>query len=176
MAALRRPGRLLSHAVLWTALGILAGLVLAAAGPFVLGGRSFTVMSGSMEPAIHTGDLVVSEKISPAEAQVGDVVTFPDPTGADRLITHRLRSMQVRGGAARAVTKGDANNTVERWSAPADGHIGRVMYRLPRLGYVLAWGRSAGGRILLLLLPAVGLGIYVLIRIWREPEEAAGAA
>ena len=37
-------------------------------------------MSGSMQPAIHTGDVVVDESIAPAEARVGDVVTFKDPT------------------------------------------------------------------------------------------------
>ncbi len=55
------------------------------------GFRSFTVLSGSMEPAISTGDVVVNERVGPLETRPGDVLTFRDPTRQGRLITHRLR-------------------------------------------------------------------------------------
>src|SRR5437899_2420221 len=71
--------RWLVMATLWAALGAGAGLTLAVAGPYVFGGRSFTVMSGSMQPAIDTGDVVIDETIAPRDARVGDIVTFPDP-------------------------------------------------------------------------------------------------
>src|SRR5205823_12595783 len=98
-------------------------------------------MSGSMEPVIHTGDIVVSKPVSPLDARPGDVVTFRDPDNSRRLITHRLRSLEVRGGTVYAVTKGDANNTVERWTVPIGARIGRVVLRLPRVGYGLAFAR-----------------------------------
>ena len=69
------------------------------------------------------------------------------------------------------VTKGDANNTVQRWSIPADGRVGRVLYRVPRAGYLLAGTRTRYGRIFLLLIPALALGIYELVRVWR-PERS----
>ena len=109
-------------------------MTLALIGPYMLGGRSFTVMSGSMEPAIHTGDVVVDDTISPRAAKPGDVVTFPAPDGSRRLITHRLRSARIQAGPLHAVSKGDAIHTVEPSPLPAEAHIGRVVCRVPRLG------------------------------------------
>jgi signal peptidase I len=139
----------------------------------LVGWRSFTVMSGSMQPAIGTGDLIVDERIPPLHARVGDVVTFKDPASPSRLITHRLRSIHVVGGTARMTTKGDANNTVEHWSVPASGRVGRVLYRLPELGYALALTRGRDARLLLIVLPALLLGGLELRRIWRPARPAA---
>ena len=151
-------------------------MTLALIGPYMLGGRSFTVMSGSMEPAIHTGDVVVDDTISPRAAKPGDVVTFPAPDGSRRLITHRLRSARIQGGRLHAVSKGDANNTVERWQVPADGHIGRVVYRVPKVGYALASVTSGKGRFVLLAVVILAFAGLALERIWRSPSTDAGRA
>ena len=173
MSRVPRPLRRLAVAALWTSLGLGAGIALAIAGPYVLGGRSFTVMSGSMEPVIHTGDVVVNQTISPRTAKPGDIVTFPAPDGSGRLITHRLRSVRLKGDRISAETKGDANNTVERWNVPASGRIGRVVYRVPKLGYALASVRSPKGRLLLLLVAVVALAALALERIWRPSGSEA---
>ena len=166
------PLRWSAQAVLAGLAGLAAGLLLAAGAPLVFGYHSFTVMSGSMEPAIATGDVVVNRPIAPLEARIGDVVTFSDPDTPERLITHRLRRIQVRGRTAQMVTKGDANNTVERWTVAVDGKIGRVAFRVPKLGYALAPTRTRYGQLLLLGLPALLLGVYELVRIWRpRPDE-----
>lgn len=169
--AARSPAVAFAHlfglAAVWTATGFAVGIALAAAGPYAFGHRSFTVMSGSMEPAISTGDVVVDQSIAPHEARIGDVVTFQDPAGRSRLVTHRLRKVRVRGRRAQMVTKGDANNTVERWSVPVDGRIGRVRYRVPYLGYALAAVRGRGTAFFLILAPALLLVVYELVRLWR---------
>jgi signal peptidase len=151
-----------------------AAVVLAIGLPHAFGFKSFTVMSGSMEPAIGTGAVVVERPIAPREARVGDVVTFKDPEGGERLITHRVKSVRVRGGTARFVTKGDANNAVERWSVPAEGGIGRVAYDVPKVGYLMVYAGGRYGRILLLALPALLLAAYEVARIWRPEREKGG--
>ena len=151
----------------WAVLGAAATLLLAATLPLVLGHGSFSVMSGSMAPAVDAGDVVVAERIKPLDAAAGDVVTFRDPQGSGRLISHRVRSLRAHVGTVQVTTKGDANNTVERWSVPAGGEIGRVAYRLPKLGCVMVWTRTAAGRLLLIALPLLGLGGWALVRIWR---------
>jgi signal peptidase len=159
--------------------GLAAGLVIASVALYPLGYRPFTVLSGSMSPAIEAGDVVVDSSISPLDAHVGDVVTFPDPQNRSRLITHRLRRVRARGGTVEMVTKGDSNNTSERWSVPAHGRIGRVEYRVPMVGYALAWVSGKHGKLLLIALPAFLLGAYELVRIWRprpDSKEASGAA
>jgi len=149
------------------AVGTIVALVLAAAVPVVFGGRSFSVMSGSMEPNISTGDLVVTLPIAPAEAETGDVVTFDDPQHKGRLLTHRVASSAPRDDTYAFVTKGDANDTVERWTVPAGGRIGRVALRLPKLGYVLTLGKTPAARLALITLPALLLAGFALVSIWR---------
>jgi signal peptidase len=170
----RRAAGRVGAAATWAVVACAAAVALAVGLPHAFGFKSFTVMSGSMEPAIGTGAVVVERPIAPREARVGDVVTFKDPEGSGRLITHRVTSVRVRGSTARFVTKGDANNTPERWSVPADGSIGRVAYDVPKVGYALAYAGGRHGRILLFVLPVLLLAGYELVRIWR-PEREKGA-
>lgn len=130
-------------------------------------------MSGSMEPNISTGDLVITMPVAPREAATGDVVTFNDPEQSGRLLTHRVASSAPRGENYSFVTKGDANDNAERWSVPADGRIGRVAFRLPKLGYAMALSRSPGARIALIALPALLLAGFALASIWRPRRKEA---
>jgi len=181
-----RPGslgaRMISTAALWVVGGLLFGVCMSVTIPFLFGIKSLTVLSGSMEPTIHVGDIVVVRQISPLDARIGDIVTFRDPTDPSRLITHRIRTIQLKGNNVAFETKGDANTSVEDWKVARDGTIGLVLYRVPRLGYVLFYVHGALGRFVLVVLPALLLGGYELWRIWapRPPsssprEEAADA-
>jgi signal peptidase I len=170
----RRVARRGVSVAMWTVVACAAAVALAIGLPNVFGFKSFTVMSGSMEPAIGTGSVVVERPIAPRDARVGDVVTFQDPEGTGRLITHRVTRVRVSGSTASFVTKGDANNTAERWNVPADGSIGRVAYDVPKVGYVMAYAGGRHGRLLLIALPALLLAAFEIARIWR-PERQKGA-
>lgn len=163
------PLRLVS----WTAFGVLAGLLLTLTVPRLLGKPVLVVLTGSMEPAIATGDVVIESRISPLDAAVGDVVTFRDPERPERLITHRVRQISAKRGEVSFTTKGDANNTVETWQIPRQGSIGRVEYRLPKLGYVVAWISGPAARLFLVIVPALLLGLFELKRIWFPKESRA---
>jgi signal peptidase len=165
--------RWLLKLVLWLVMGIATGILMAIALPAALGYHPFTVMSGSMDPAIGTGDVVVDKRVSPRALHVGDVVTFRDPANSKRLITHRVRKLRFEGGQVRVVTKGDANNTVEQWSIPAHGTVGQVAYRIPLIGHVVVWTRGAAGRLGLVVIPALLLAGLLLTRIWRPEAEKA---
>ena len=160
--------------IMWALLGFAMVALVVVAVPAVAGYRTLTVMSGSMEPTIHTGDMVVEREISPLDAHIGDIVTFRDPTNPSQLYTHRVRSIEVRDDGVHFRTKGDANNTVESWQVTADGAIGRVDYRLPGAGYALAWARTPVGRIGLVVIPAILLGVFELVRLWRPRRTEEG--
>ena len=157
------------------AVGIVVGLALALIGPLVVGGRTLAVLSGSMEPTLHVGDLVLEKKLPATQIHPGDVVTFRSPDDGAKLITHRVRRVVVTDGTVRVTSKGDANISVERWTMPADGSVGRAVGRVPRVGYLLVWTRSAPGRMLLIVLPACLLGLSQLRRIWTTPAGGSGA-
>jgi signal peptidase len=162
-------------ALTWMVCGFVFTLLLSAVLPTALGLRAYTVRSGSMTPAIGTGDLVVTIPSSPGEVGAGEIVTFKDPEDADRLITHRVRSVMTEGNQRRFVTRGDANNTSERWSVPLDGSVGRLAYRLPKVGFAVAPLSESAGRLGLVVLPALILLALGLVRIWL-PERVGAPA
>jgi signal peptidase len=160
-----------SHfALVRTTLVAATGLALAITVPPLFGWHSLIVLSGSMEPTLMTGGMVVDEVITPLDARPGDIVTFKDPL-RPRQLTHRLQKVTVEGDTFKMVTLGDANDVPERWSVPRDGHIGRVVAHLPKLGYVrqALSGRYARlGALGMVLL----LGATMLVDVWRprRPE------
>ena len=161
---------------LWLGLALLFGSLLAAAGPLALGDHSFTMRSGSMTPTLETGDVVVTEPILPSSARVGDIVTFRDPEGSGKLFSHRVQSVRPAGENVSFVTRGDANTSTEHWNVPADGSVGKVVYRVPKIGYALVWTGTVPARIALIVIPALLLCWTGLVRIWRpEPEPEVGA-
>ncbi|MGC1167154.1 MAG: signal peptidase I [Solirubrobacterales bacterium] len=151
----------------WAVASFVLAVLLAAALPLGLGGTSMVVRSGSMTPAIRTGDVVVVRPMSPTEAAVGDIVTFKDPAGSDRLLVHRVRAISRSGDEIEVITRGDANTTQERWKVAADGTIGAVLYRVPALGFAVSWIGSPAGRVGLVIVPALLLIAMLLMRIWR---------
>jgi signal peptidase len=157
----------------WAALAAVALLVAAIALPLAFGARPHTVLTGSMEPAIAPGDVVIDERIAPSEAQVGDVVTFRDPEDQSRLITHRVRSIRHAGSHLWFVTQGDANNSTERWRIAAGGELGRVVYTVPWVGHAAVVTHTPLGLALLLIVPLLLLALDELLRIWRPPKGTA---
>ena len=111
---------------MWLALGFGIALAALLALPTLFGYWTLTVRSGSMEPTLEVGSVVINKVSSPLDVAPGDIVTFADPGRRDQLVTHRLRRMRVEGRTAYMVTRGDSNDTVERWSILTDGRIGRV--------------------------------------------------
>lgn len=172
-ACLRRPIAVSEGLLLGVVAAILAGALL----PPLFDHKVLSVLSGSMEPAIGTGDAILVRQIAPRSMRIGDVVTFRDPANQARLITHRVRGLTFSAGTAQVITKGDANTGVERWSVPLGGEVGLVRNRLPRVGQAFVWTRTAPGRLLLLVVPATLLAFCALRRIWRTaPTQQAVAA
>jgi signal peptidase len=156
-----------------TVAGFAIGIALALALPLAFNARPLVVLSGSMTPALRTGDVSVVRSIAPLDARPGDIVTFRDPDNAERLITHRVRAMHVQGDAVVFRTRGDANNVSEHWRVSASGEVGRVIYSIPKLGWVLAYARTKGLFVLMLGGALALLVVLELASIWR-PEANDG--
>jgi signal peptidase len=152
------------------AIAAVGTLMLTIVVALALGERPVTVLSGSMEPAIDTGDLLIERPISPQEARVGDIVTYKEP-GTDTQITHRVRRVSANGAFYLFATKGDANNTVQTWEIAADGRLQQPLMRIPRLGYVAHFARTPPGLLLLVILPLLAFGGYELHKTWRPRRE-----
>lgn len=104
----------------------------------VLGFYVFAVGSGSMEPALKPGDLVIVRKASLDSIGVGDIVAYRSPENGV-VIVHRV--IAIDGGVL--VTKGDANPEPDPFKVTGNMVLGKVVARVPLLGY-LAKGAFAG--------------------------------
>jgi signal peptidase len=133
--------------VLVSAVAVLAIVVAVAthfspAGQYkVFGHPVMTVLSGSMAPAIRTGDVIVDDQVTATQAthlQVGQIVTFREAPGSTAMITHRIIAVQDHSGQVSYVTKGDANNAPDTSPSPASDVVGVFSHDIPRGGYVLA--------------------------------------
>jgi signal peptidase I len=167
-ARTRTVGRIAHLALtflVWAALGLGLGLLGIVTLPSAFGLKSLTVVSGSMEPTIETGSVVIDEVISPLDAHPGDIVTFQDPL-RPRQLTHRLQKMRVEGDTAYMTTLGDANDAPERWTVRTNGEIGRVVAHLPKLGYARAALGTRYAR-LAVLGAVMALGAFLLVDMWR---------
>jgi signal peptidase I len=162
-----REGSAVRLMLTWALLGALAAPLLAILAPAALGYRSFTVMSGSMAPAIAAGDVVITRPIAPTQAEPGDIVTFRDPGRDGRWLTHRVQRSMASADVVTFDTRGDANDLAERWSVPADGRIGRVAYVVRWAGFVAQPAGTPLGRLLLIAVPSFLVGVALLVWAWR---------
>jgi signal peptidase I len=117
-------------------LGVAAWLVGAAVLPgFVPGWRSVVVTSGSMEPGISPGDVVLVAPQGPA-IEVGSVVLFSSPTGP---VTHRIVGVNVDGTYR---TRGDANGAPDSTPLRSDHVLGRARLVIPDAGLPTLWWKQ----------------------------------
>ncbi|MES2966752.1 MAG: signal peptidase I [Patescibacteria group bacterium] len=127
------------------------------------------VESGSMEPSILTGSLVV---IHPKSAYgVGDVVTF-ESTSADVPTTHRIIGIRESAGKTFFMTKGDANEEADTQEAPLGSVIGKVVIAAPYAGFVLDFARQPLGFLFLIVLPALMIICGEIEKIWKQIKES----
>jgi signal peptidase I len=135
-------------------------ILLSAFSLFVLtkhinGWRVFTVMSASMEPAVMTGSLVVTQKSNPEKLKKGEIITFIAPTKEKVFVTHRIISTTKNDSLITIKTKGDNNKTADPWSIAGGGVVGKVTYTIPLLGHVLSFIKSKIGILLFILIPSM---------------------
>jgi signal peptidase I len=125
--------------------------------------KPFLVQSGSMEPAIMTGDIVVIQGANTYE--INDVVTFNGDN--NKIITHRIVDV-IQGAAEQYATKGDANRAEDSAIISDKQILGKVFLVLPKLGYFVAFAQSQRGLIFLLIIPAVVLILDEVLKIIKN--------
>jgi signal peptidase len=172
----RSPATWAARAAMGLAGGVVALVLLLAVGPRFLPYQTFTVLTGSMEPVLPVGSIIVLVPAAAGELSVGDIITFQRPDRSDQMVTHRIVAIEDTPTGKAFVTKGDANNAPDGWRVPAAGNGWRAVMALPLLGYFFAVVQSPLGRLALLVVPALGLGIVTLFEIWRPVRPAAKLA
>lgn len=130
MTILRR----LSLMALWVlaALGLVCVLVWGATALGYI--KPLVVVSGSMEPKIMTGDLIVDTRVPASTLVVGDVVSVPSDLTAD-LVTHRIVAIVPNGdGSYQLTLKGDNNTFTDALDYTVSGDVWTPSVQLPGWG------------------------------------------
>jgi signal peptidase I len=152
---------------------LLAGVLLLAATfvPTFFGLERYVLVGHSMEPTIHRGSLVFDEVVPRAALHEGDVITYIPP-GAHQPVTHRLISARTIQGTRVFRTKGDNNPHADlRPFVLREAVQARVKFAIPYAGWVFILLSAPAMRIYLLVVPAVLLALYGLVRMWRHGGE-----
>lgn len=126
----------------------------------IFGYSTYYVLTGSMEPTMPPGSLLITKHEPAGSYKVGDVITFK--TG-NSVTSHRIVAIEENGKAYQ--TKGDANLVSDPVYRPASSVVGKVVFHVPYVGSVLKFIKEHLIFIigLVILFYLVESGIYKLL-------------
>ena len=153
--------------------------------PRLINHQLLIVRSGSMEPAIRTGSVVLVRPVPPQTLTVGDVITYERPDSQDMIVTHRVvevldptasaalpgsPAVPVGGAGPAFRTKGDANGVADSYAVQYRDTGWKVVASVPYAGYFYNALSHPSARALLVGVPAVLLSVSFLRDLWRRPS------
>ncbi|MGY1636219.1 signal peptidase I [Geodermatophilus sp. SYSU D00742] len=164
--ALRLVTRWLVRLLIGTAVLAFLGL---AVGPHLLGYRTLTMLTGSMAPAIDTGDIVLTTPLDVTDVREGMIITYHIPVGDRSLVTHRVLTVDhAADGTVTVQTKGDANDAPDPWTAVLQGDTAyQVQAVIPAAGHLITALRTPWLSHLLVYGAPTLLAGWLLLTIWR---------
>jgi len=112
-------------------------ILLIAIGLFGL--RPLIVGSGSMQPTLNVGDVVIITKVSINDIAEGDIIAYVSEQG---IVVHRVYKIVEEENKYLVITKGDANNEPD--NIPVDERliIGKVVVTIPKVGLLQLYMRE----------------------------------
>lgn len=92
--------------------------------------KPMIVLSGSMQPVMMTGDVILISPVEPENIKVSDIIAFKN---ANSVVTHRVISIT---DTNEFQTKGDANEDEDGSVVEGSNVIGKVVFVIPYIGYL----------------------------------------
>jgi signal peptidase I len=118
------------------ALTAAATLLALAIAPAALGCKAVVVVSGSMQPHVWVGDVLVTRPLGHQLPRRGQVLLVDDPAHPGRLVSHRLVRINPDGTL---MLKGDANLAPDSTPVPPSAVHGVAVVRVPLIGMPTIW-------------------------------------
>lgn len=134
----------------------------------IAGFSVFRVATGSMEPEIPVGSLLLSKATPLAQIKTGDVVCFVsmEPPTTGRVITHRVVSITTKtDGTILLETRGDANLSADRYYVTGENLIGKVAWYTKEgnlMAGVMAFLTNEVGFLIFVLFPILLIAGFIL--------------
>ncbi len=117
----------------------------------------YTVISGSMEPVIPVGSMVITEPTEPEYLEERDIIDY---SSNGTVVIHRVKNNYPFEG--KLVTKGDANEQEDIVPVIYANVLGKVIYHFRYLGDIEAYLTTTAGKIYALLVIACGIMFEIL--------------
>jgi len=153
----------------WFGIVILVIAILLVGFTFIgprFGWETHPVLSGSMEPALKVGGIIVTKPERLENIQVGDIITFQAELGPK--VTHRVVNIVEIEGKLHFQTKGDANEEPDPNFVSSKGDkMRKVVFHLPYLGFVVVFLKSKLAFLVLLGIPALILIYWFGKDFWK---------
>ncbi|NLK95789.1 MAG: signal peptidase I [Clostridiales bacterium] len=118
---------------------------------------NYVITTGSMEPSISPGDYITVIKVDYEDLNVKDVITYKDDNGYN--VTHQI----IRINDNEVITQGTANNVSDS-PVSKDRILGKYLFKIPKVGYLMAFLSSTAGLILV-------IGLLVIYVFWELTDE-----
>lgn len=127
-------------------------------GSRLIGYECYTVISGSMEPVYHVGDLIYVKDVNVNTIKVGDPITFI--LNEDLVVaTHRVIKIDAQN--QHFYTKGDANEIADNDPVHFNNVIGVPQFSIPKLGYVSDFIQNPPGTYITIV-----IGIFLIALVF----------
>jgi len=122
----------------WTAIALI-GLITIWSSTGLLGFTPTIIASGSMQPTLNVGDMVIVLSTPAKAIKIGDIIQYRT---ADTPTVHRVIDKYEAGGTTWFVTQGDANNAPDD---PVNERqvMGKAIFTIPKLGWVSIYLKEA---------------------------------
>ncbi len=134
--------------------------------------NAYVVLSGSMLPTIEVKDVVVTKKIAEEKLEIGDIITFvsPDDRFGGISVTHRIieKLYDEDQGIYTYRTQGDNNNIADSVPVPNANILGKVILKIPKLGFIQDILASKGGMIIFVLIPCLAILSYDIMKMFKK--------
>lgn len=158
---------------------VISGLTVLLALPLAGKNKVLVVQSGSMNPTIPTGSIVIiapslnkNSFISPKEGLIkipkyyqNDIVSYKQ---TKNFVTHRVIEVEKQEKGFLYLTKGDANKGADLTKVLENQISGKVILTIPFFGYLIGLAKSKYGIIALIFLPAAFVIVAEIINIAKE--------
>ena len=127
----------------------------------------YVVMSGSMEPSIHTGSIVAVQEQK--DYNIQEIITVQMKNDPSQSYTHRIVE-KIEEDTTSFRTKGDANESNDPDLAQQDQVLGKVILSIPVVGYLANFAKQPTGFILMIIVPSIIIAASELNIIKEETK------
>ena len=128
--------------------------------------QAYVIISQSMEPTIHVQDAIVTKRMD--DYKIGDVCTYisKNPRYFGIMITHRIVGTDIDVNGEKVYKfKGDNNYSADDLEVSQNQIYGKVVMKIPKIGYIQYFLSSAYGWIIAIVIPCVGIITFDIIKL-----------